>query len=45
MEESKKASKQERKSLFPLVNLMEVVVIMRRTDNTWEHVERITIAD
>lgn len=24
------------------VDLMEVVVIMRRIDNTWEHVERIT---
>lgn len=24
------------------VELMEVVVIMRRIDNTWEHVERIT---
>ena len=28
----------------PLVNLTEVV-IMRRTDNTVEHVERITITD
>lgn len=24
------------------VELMEVVVIMRRIDNTWEHAERIT---
>lgn len=24
------------------VELMEVVVVMRRIDNTWEHVERIT---
>ena len=45
LDESKKAGKKKRKSLFPLVNLTEVVVIMRRTDNTWEHVERITIAD
>lgn len=27
----------------PLVNLTDVVVIMRKTDNTWAHVERITI--
>lgn len=37
--------KKTEREKVPLVNLTEVVVIMRRTDNTWEHVERITIAE
>ena len=36
--------RQKSREKVPMVNLPEMVVIMR-TDNTWEHVERITITE